>query len=32
MYVREHPWQSLGTVAVIGAVTGAIVALALGRR
>jgi len=32
LYVREHPWQCLGMVAAIGATTGAIVALALGRR
>ncbi|MFC4518983.1 DUF883 family protein [Cupriavidus pinatubonensis] len=32
LYVREHPWQCIGTVAAIGAATGAIVALAVGRR
>ncbi|CAG9166022.1 putative protein YgaM [Cupriavidus laharis] len=32
LYVREHPWQSIGTVAAIGAVAGAIVALAVSRR
>lgn len=31
-YVHDHPWQSMGTVAAIAAATGAIVALALGRR
>jgi len=31
-YVREHPWQSLGTVAAIAATTGAIVALVASRR
>lgn len=32
LYVHEHPWQCIGTVAAIGAATGAIVALAVGRR
>jgi len=31
-YVREHPWQSMGTVAAIAATTGAIVALAASHR
>lgn len=31
-YVHEHPWQCLGMVATIGAATGAVMALALGRR
>jgi len=31
-YVHDHPWQSMGSVAAIAAVAGALVALAVSRR
>jgi ElaB/YqjD/DUF883 family membrane-anchored ribosome-binding protein len=31
-YVHAHPWQSLGSVAAVAAVAGALVALAVTRR
>ena len=31
-YVREHPWKSMGTVATIAVITGAIIALAARHR